>query len=643
MKKSSLLPFAVALALSGLLPEEAHAAQDPATLTDRAEQGDVNAMLQLGQAYLDGRGVPMDVPRAIQLLESVIARNGPQAAFAHTALAGHYERTMRSPDDKTRMFRHYRLAAGLGDTSAQSRLGALLLQSIGSQGLDAAQADALRKQALGLLEHAYANGRADAAMEIGSAYLYGRGVEKNQELATSWLTKAADAKHRVAAYTLGYQYLNAAKGQGYDAAKARHYLQIAADLHHQGAITTLAEAHLSGKHWEANPEAARQLAANGVSVGANGAQDVLDRANAVIKAKQDEQARIAAQAEAAKKAEQARIAAEAQAAKDAEQARIAAQAEAAKKAEDARIAAQAEAAKKAEDARIAAQAAAAERERIQQIERIAREAVAEEARRKEQQLAQQAARPQPVVATSRPAPTSQTLVSGSAGTIASVSTQALPSAQVRVTPPVPGQFVAQADGSHAERRIAHLSAENTRLTTEVTYLRTELADRDEKIATLNDNLDRASDRMNEIEQRLATLDAGGPSSGQRQAAAENKPATWNRTGLQYFRAGNYERAVREFERAARSGNVEAMNNLGMAHLQGKGVPRDPQAAMAYFRDAADKGHATAANNIGHIYENGLGVARDNARAQLWYRRATHLNAVMANAGPVDAGYRIVAH
>ncbi len=65
----------------------------------------------------------------------------------------------------------------------------------------------------------------------------------------------------------------------------------------------------------------------------------------------DEEARIAAEAEAARKAEEARIAAEAEAARKAEEARLAAEAEAARKAEAARIAAEAEAARKAEEER----------------------------------------------------------------------------------------------------------------------------------------------------------------------------------------------------------------------------------------------------------------------------------------------------
>ena len=614
MKKTSLLPFAVALALSGVLPEEAHAAQDPATLASRAEQGDVNAMLKLGQAHLDGRGVEMDVPRAIQLLESVIARNGPQAAFAHTALANHYERTMRTADDKARMFRHYRLAAGLGDTAAQTRLGALLLQSIQSTNLDAKAAQALREQAVGLLEHAHANGRADAAAELGSAYLYGRGVERNAATAITWLTKAADAKHRVASYTLGYQYLNAPQGQGYDAAKARHYLQQAADLQHPGAITALASAHLSGKHWSTDIQAAKRLAQTGVTLQAAGAQDLLDRANTAIRAMEEE--RLAQQRKAA---EAARARAE----------------------EEARLAAQAD----QEAQRLAKEkAAAVERERIAQI---ARETVEQEARRKEQLLAQQEARRTPPAPAKTVAIASQQLVSGAVGTAASVTAAAPPRAVVRTPQTLPGEFLPPVGGAAAERRIAELSAENTRLTEEVSYLRTELVERDERIATLNDNLDRATDRMNQIEQRLAALDTGGAQPAQRRVAAETKPEAWNRAGLNYFRSGEFDRAVREFDRAARSGNVEAMNNLGMAYLQGKGVPRDAQTAMAYFRDAAAKGHATAANNIGHIYENGLGVARDHTRAQLWYRRAAHLDTVVANATYAtaieDAGYRIVAH
>lgn len=621
MKNTVLLPFAVALALSGVASEAAHAAQDPAGLIARAEQGDVNAMLQLGQAYLDGRGMAVDVPRAIQLLESVIARNGPQAAFAHTALGAYYERSMRSADDKALMFRHYRLAAGLGDTAAQSKLGGLLLESIQNTSMPESQVQALRGQAVQLLEHAHANGRTDAAFELGSAYLSGRGLPLDREKGVTWLTKAADAKHRMAAFTLGYHLLKAPKGAGYDADRARHYLNLAAQQEHKAAMTILAEAHLSGEHWEANPDEARRLAALASLQQASGADNLLKRAEDAIEAR--EQARIA---------EQKRIDAQKQAE------RLAAQQAAAQEAEAARIA-QAEQARAAEAARLAEVEAKAKEAERQRIARIAQEAAAEEKRRQNQLLVAREARPAPA-----PAATHTQLVTGVVTTAASTTARAAAAPVVRTNTPAPGQYL-PTGGNAAEVRIAELSAENTRLTQEVSYLRTELQDRDERIASLSDNLDRAADRMEQIEARLAALDAPGGAPGSRQLA-ESKPQQWNRAGLDYFRDGQFDRAVREFERAARAGNVEAMNNLGMAYLQGRGVPRDPTAAMAYFRDAAAQGHATAANNIGYIYENGLGVNRDHTRAQLWYRRAAHLDTVAAGpsyAAIENAGYRIVAH
>lgn len=611
MKKTSLLPFAVALALSGVMSPEAHASQDATQLIARAEQGDVSAMLQLGQAYLDGQGVNKDIPRGIELLESVIARNGPQAAFAHTSLATHYERNLRTPDDKARMFRHYRLAAGLGDTAAQTHLAKLLLESIQANNLDAAQADALRGQAVNLLTHAYENGRTDAAMELGRAYMYGRGLERNVAEGFAWLTKAADARNRYAAYLLGYQYLGLPKGAGYDAEKGRKYMELAADLGHREAMVAMVEAHLTGKHWTADLPAARRFAQEAVALQLPGAQSLLSRADAAIKAESD--ARLAAQQRAEREAKE----------RAAEQARLAAAERAAQEAE-----------------RVAAQQKRQEQDRIAEA---ARQAAEDLKRKQEAQLAAQsrpAAKPSPMPSASRQ------FINSAVGAAAALTAAAPVAPAVNAAVPTPGQYIGQA-GITAERRIAELSSENTRLTQEVSYLRTELAERDERIATLETTVDRSNDLMAKLEERLAQFDAGGgPQATQRRVAAESKPQAWNRAGLELFRAGEYQRALREFDRAAKAGNVEAMNNLGMAYLQGRGAPRNAELAMGYFRQAAERGHATAANNIGYIYENGMGVVRDSARAQLWYRRAAHLNTVLASAeSPTafDDGYRIVAH
>lgn len=99
------------------------------------------------------------------------------------------------------------------------------------------------------------------------------------------------------------------------------------------------------------------------------------------------------------------------------------------------------------------------------------------------------------------------------------------------------------------------------------------------------------------------------------------PLTTNQRGLDAHAAGNYAEAYRYFSRAARSGDVDAMNNMGLLLLQGLGVEQNAAKAMEMFRKASEMGHATAAHNIGYMYENGVGVRQDISRSRVWYRHS----------------------
>ncbi|MBZ6378383.1 hypothetical protein B5C34_13155 [Pacificimonas flava] len=69
-------------------------------------------------------------------------------------------------------------------------------------------------------------------------------------------------------------------------------------------------------------------------------------------------------------------------------------------------------------------------------------------------------------------------------------------------------------------------------------------------------------------------------------------------GVAEWRAGNYKEAVMLWLPAAARGNAHALFNLGLAHRQGRGVPRDLDRAEDFFRRAAEKGHAPARTYLG---------------------------------------------
>ena len=71
--------------------------------------------------------------------------------------------------------------------------------------------------------------------------------------------------------------------------------------------------------------------------------------------------------------------------------------------------------------------------------------------------------------------------------------------------------------------------------------------------------------------------------------------------------------------AARSGNAEAEELIGVMYAMGLGRPRDDQRAFEWYLRSAMKGHAGAQSGIGWYYEIGRGLpAPDLVRAYMWY-------------------------
>ncbi len=87
----------------------------------------------------------------------------------------------------------------------------------------------------------------------------------------------------------------------------------------------------------------------------------------------------------------------------------------------------------------------------------------------------------------------------------------------------------------------------------------------------------------------------------------------------HLEAGRFEEALEAFLPAARSGNAEAEEWIGVIHALGLGVEQDYQRAFEWYLRAAMKGHPGAQSGVGWYYEIGLGMpAPDLVRAYMWY-------------------------
>jgi len=85
--------------------------------------------------------------------------------------------------------------------------------------------------------------------------------------------------------------------------------------------------------------------------------------------------------------------------------------------------------------------------------------------------------------------------------------------------------------------------------------------------------------------------------------------------------GDYQTAYAEFLRLAQAGDANAQTALGLLYDEGRGVPKDPSAAVAWYQKAAETGNPQAQLNLGLHYERAEGVGQDYGFAIRWYRKA----------------------
>ena len=84
-------------------------------------------------------------------------------------------------------------------------------------------------------------------------------------------------------------------------------------------------------------------------------------------------------------------------------------------------------------------------------------------------------------------------------------------------------------------------------------------------------------------------------------------------------AGRFEEAREALLPAARSGNADAEELIGVMYALGLGVDRDPERAFEWYLRSSLKGHPGAQSGLGWYYELGIGLpAPDLVRAYLWY-------------------------
>ena len=97
-------------------------------------------------------------------------------------------------------------------------------------------------------------------------------------------------------------------------------------------------------------------------------------------------------------------------------------------------------------------------------------------------------------------------------------------------------------------------------------------------------------------------------------------------GLYYFYTvateSAYKKAFELFNEAYNLGEDEAIINIGLCYLQGKGTEENKKEAVKCFKIAAEKQNSGVAyHNLGICYENGFGVRKDYKKAIEMYKKA----------------------
>ncbi len=83
--------------------------------------------------------------------------------------------------------------------------------------------------------------------------------------------------------------------------------------------------------------------------------------------------------------------------------------------------------------------------------------------------------------------------------------------------------------------------------------------------------------------------------------------------------GKFKEAMEELLPAARSGNADAEELIGIMYAMGLGVKRDDVRAFEWYLRSSMKGHPGAQSGVGWYYEIGRGLpAPDLIRAYTWY-------------------------
>jgi len=124
---------------------------------------------------------------------------------------------------------------------------------------------------------------------------------------------------------------------------------------------------------------------------------------------------------------------------------------------------------------------------------------------------------------------------------------------------------------------------------------------------------------------LATITGPADAARRKTPPPPPAPVASVRTGVDLWRAGDYNGAVAMWTPFANAGDADAMFNIGQAYKLGRAVPKDMALARDWYRRAAIKGHLPAEANLGIL----LFQAGEKPEATRWLKAAADQNEMRA--------------
>ncbi len=98
-----------------------------------------------------------------------------------------------------------------------------------------------------------------------------------------------------------------------------------------------------------------------------------------------------------------------------------------------------------------------------------------------------------------------------------------------------------------------------------------------------------------------------------------------KVGDYYDNEEHYQDAFKWYKKAAKQGNSEAQNILGIYYASGIGTKQDYEEALKWHTKAAEQNNVDAQLNLGYYFEHGICMQQNFEEAVRWYSRAAEQN------------------